>query len=103
MVPTFAYGLLILIPSGATVLHKKAYYLLIYEKIIDNLKNKVIKFFQYLYTVLLYMPDYMNSSAGIEQLMPWSEFIKEQCLGLIDEESNVPEKRIPLPHRQQRK
>ena len=41
----------------ATVLHKKVYYLLIYEKIIDNLKNKVIKFFQYLYTVLLYMPD----------------------------------------------
>ena len=72
----------------ATVLHKKVYYLLIYEKIIDNLKNKVIKFFQYLYTVLLYMPDYMNSSAGIEQLMPWSEFIKEQCSGLIDVESN---------------
>jgi len=44
MVPTSAYGLLILIPSGATVLHKKAYYLLIYEKIIDNLKNKVIKY-----------------------------------------------------------
>ena len=66
---------------------------MIYEKIIDNLKNKVIKFFQYLYTVLLYMPDYMNSSAGIEQLMPWSEFIKEQCSGLIDVESNVPEKK----------
>jgi hypothetical protein len=55
--------------------------------------------FQYLYMVLLHMPDYMNSSAGIEQLMPWSEFIKEQCSGLIDVESNVPEKRIPLPHR----
>ena len=90
---------LFLYPAGATVLHKKAYYLLIYEKIIDNLKNKVIKFFQYLYTVLLYMPDYMNSSAGIEQLMPWSDFIKEKCSGLINVESNVPENRIPLPLR----
>ena len=35
---------LFLYPAGATVLHKKAYYLLIYEKIIDNLKNKVIKY-----------------------------------------------------------
>ena len=25
--------------------------------------------------------------------------IKEQCSGIIDVESNVPEKRIPLPHR----
>ena len=51
---------------------------------------------------LLYMPDYMNSSAGIEQLMPWSDFIKEQCSGIIDVESNVPENRIPLLYRQQR-
>ena len=57
------------------------------------------EYFQYLYTVLLYMPDYMNSSAGIEQLMPWSDFIKEKCSGLINVESNVPENRIPLPLR----
>ena len=71
--------------------------------IVETAKANNLNIFQYLYTVLLYMLDYMNSSAGIEQLMPWSEFIKEQCSGLIDVESNVPEKRIPLPHRQQRK
>ena len=65
--------------------------------IVETAKANNLNIFQYLYTVLLYMPDYLNSSAGIEQLMPWSEFIKEQCLGLIDVESNVPEKRIPLP------
>ena len=67
--------------------------------IVETAKANNLNIFQYLYMVLLYMPDYMNSSAGIEQLMPWSEFIKEQCSGLIDVESNVPEKRIPLPHR----
>ena len=67
--------------------------------IVETAKANNLNIFQYLYTVLLYMPDYTNSSAGIEQLMPWSEFIKEQCSGLIDVESNVPEKRIPLPHR----
>ena len=65
--------------------------------IVETAKANNLNIFQYLYAVLLYMPDYLNSSAGIEQLMPWSEFIKEQCLGLIDVESNVPEKRIPLP------
>ena len=67
--------------------------------IVETAKANNLNIFQYLYTVLLYMPDYTNSSAGIEQLMPWSEFIKEQCSGLIDVESNVPENRIPLPLR----
>lgn len=39
--------------------------------------------FRYLYTVLLYMPDYKNESEDIEQLLPWSEFIREHCTGLI--------------------
>ena len=67
--------------------------------IVETAKANNLNIFQYLYTVLLYMPDYTNSSAGIEQLMPWSEFIKEQCSGLIDVESNIPENRIPLPLR----
>ena len=67
--------------------------------IVETAKANNLNIFQYLYMVLLYMPDYMNSSAGIEQLMPWSEFIKEQCSGIIDVESNVPENRIPLPCR----
>ena len=64
--------------------------------IVETAKANNLNIFQYLYTVLLYMPDYMNSSAGIEQLMPWSEFIQEHCMGLIDVESMVPENRIPL-------
>lgn len=63
--------------------------------IVETAKANNLNIFQYLYTVLLYMPDYMNSSAGIEKLMPWSEFIKEQCSGLIDVESNVQEKKFP--------
>ena len=39
--------------------------------------------FRYLYTVLLYMPDYKNEPAGIEKLLPWSDFIKERCSGLM--------------------
>ena len=65
--------------------------------IIETAKSNNLNIFQYLYTVLLYMPDYINSSAGIEQLMPWSKFIQEHCTGLIDVESNVPENRISLP------
>lgn len=55
--------------------------------IVETAKANNLNIFQYLYMVLLYMPDYMNSSAGIEQLMPWSEFIKERCSGIIDVES----------------
>ena len=49
--------------------------------IVETAKANNLNIFQYLYMVLLYMPDYMNSSAGIEQLMPWSEFIKGTVFG----------------------
>ena len=61
--------------------------------IVETAKANNLNIFQYLYTVLLYMPDYMNSSAGIEQLMPWSDFIKERCTGIIDIEKVRPEER----------
>ena len=67
--------------------------------IVETAKANNLNIFQSLYTVLLYMPDYMNSSAGIEQLMPWSDFIKEKCSGLINVECNVPENTIHLPLR----
>lgn len=38
--------------------------------IVETAKANNLNIFQYLYMVLLYMTDYMNSSAGIEQLMP---------------------------------
>ena len=53
--------------------------------------------FRYLYTVLLYMPDYKNEPAGIEKLLPWSNFIKERCCRLIDVENQTPEPHEPLP------
>ena len=53
--------------------------------------------FRYLYTVLLYMPDYKNEPAGIEKLLPWGDFIKERCSGLIDVENQTPEHHEPLP------
>ena len=64
--------------------------------IVETAKANNLNIFQYLHTVLLYMPDHMNTSAGIEQLLPWSEFIQEHCTGLIDVESMVSENRIPL-------
>ena len=50
--------------------------------IVETAKANNLNVFQYLYTVLLYMPDYKNEPAGIEKLLPWSNFIKERC-GLL--------------------
>ena len=44
-----------------------------------------------------YMPDYKNEPAGIEKLLPWSNFIKERCCRLIDVENQTPEPHEPLP------
>jgi len=43
------------------------------------------------------MPDYKNEPKGIEMLLPWSDFIKEPCTGLIDTETITPENRGALP------
>lgn len=51
----------------------------------------------YLYTLLLYMPDYKEEPAGIKQMMPWSDFIKERCSGVTDTEKLRPENRGNLP------
>ena len=67
--------------------------------LIETAKANNLNIYHYLYTLLLYMPDYKNEPAGIKQLLPWSDFIKEKCSGLINVESNVPENRIPLPLR----
>lgn len=65
--------------------------------IVETAKANHLNVFQYLYTVLLYMPDYKNEPAGIDQLLPWSDFIKERCRGLIDIENQTPEHHEPLP------
>ncbi len=37
---------------------------------VETAKANKLNVFQYLYTVLLYMSDYKNEPAGIEQLLP---------------------------------
>ena len=53
--------------------------------------------FQYLYILLLYMPDYKEEPAGVEAMMPWSEFIKERCTRVMDTETETPENRGQIP------
>jgi transposase/uncharacterized coiled-coil protein SlyX len=65
--------------------------------IIETAKANSLNIYQYLYTLLLYMPDYKDEPAGIEQLMPWSGFIKERCSGITDTEKETPENRGDLP------
>lgn len=65
--------------------------------IIETAKANNLNVFQYLYMVLLYMPDYKNEPEGVEQLLPWSDFITEHCTGLIDVENTTAEKHEPLP------
>ena len=64
---------------------------------VEMAKAHNLNIYQYLYTLLLYMPDYKNEPAGIKQLMPWSEFIKKNCSGITDTEKILPENRGDLP------
>ena len=47
--------------------------------IVETAKENNLNIFQYLQTLLLYMPDYINEPDGIEDMMPWSDFIQENC------------------------
>ena len=65
--------------------------------LVETAKANNLNVFQYIYKLLLYMPGCKNRSEGIEQLMPWSEFIKEHCSGLIDVETVTVENHPELP------
>ena len=65
--------------------------------IIETAKMNHLNVYQYLYLLLLYMPDYKDEPAGIEQLLPWSEFIREHCSGVMDTETVTAETRGSLP------
>lgn len=65
--------------------------------LVETAKANNLNIYQYLYTLLLYMPDYKDSPAGIEALMPWSDFIKERCTGAIGQETELPETRGSIP------
>ena len=61
--------------------------------LVETAKLSNLNIYAYLETVLLYMADYKNEPAGIKQLLPWSDFIKERCTGIIDIEKVRPEER----------
>ncbi len=65
--------------------------------LIEAAKANSLNIYQYLYPLLLYMPDYKEEPTGIEQLMPWSDFKIERCSGIIDTERETPENRGNLP------
>lgn len=64
--------------------------------LVETAKANNLNVFQYIYTLLLYMPGYKSGSAGIEKLLPWSDFIKEHCSGLIDVETIIVEEHPEL-------
>ena len=61
--------------------------------LIETAKANNLDIYHYLYTLLLYKPDYKNEPAGLKQLLPWSDFIKDRCTGIIDIEKVRPEER----------
>ena len=65
--------------------------------LVETAKANNLNVFQYIYTLLLYMPGYKDKPEGIEQLLPWSDFIKEHCSGLIDVETITVEEHPALP------
>ena len=65
--------------------------------LVETAKANKLNVFQYLSTLLLYMPDYKDKPAGVEAMMPWSEFIKERCSGVMSTETETPENRGQIP------
>ena len=65
--------------------------------LVETAKANNLNDYKYLYTLLLYMPDYKNEPAGIEQLLPWSTFVQDKCSGIIDDSLELPENRGNLP------
>ena len=65
--------------------------------LVETAKANNLNVFQYIYTLLLYMPGCKDKPEGIEQLLPWSNFIREHCSGLIDVENFTVEDHPQLP------
>ena len=65
--------------------------------LVETAKANNLNVYKYLYTLLLYMPDYKNEPAGIEELLPWSTFVQDKCSGIIDDSLELPENRGNLP------
>ena len=95
-------------PRGAIPFHQLSWWLglsavngarssaIIYS-LVETAKANNLNVFQYLYTLLLYMPDYKQEPAGVEAMMPWNDFIKERCSKVMDTETETPENRGQIP------
>lgn len=61
--------------------------------LVETARANGLNIYQYLYQLLLYMPDYKNEPDGIDldDMMPWSEFMQERC-----EKVNQVEKEVEL-------
>lgn len=64
--------------------------------LVETANANNLNVFQYIYFLMLYMPGLESGSAGIDQLLPWSDFIKEHCSGLIDVEKVTVENKPTL-------
>ena len=61
---------------------------------VETAKINDLNIYEYLRTLLLYMPDYKNEPEGIEDMMPWSDFIKKRCSKVMHIEKEMePKKR----------
>lgn len=47
--------------------------------LVETARANGLNIYHYLYNILLYMPDYNNEPKGMEDMMPWSEFMQERC------------------------
>ena len=65
--------------------------------LVETAKANNLNVYKYLYTLLLYMPDYKNEPAGIEEPLPWSTFVQDKCSGIIDDSLELPENRGNQP------
>ena len=59
--------------------------------LVESAKANNINVFEYLQTVLLYMPDYKNEPAGIEDMLPWSDFVYSARLDQLSRPIRSPE------------
>lgn len=57
--------------------------------LVETAKMNGLNTFSYLQNVLLYMPGYQNESEGIEDMMPWSDFMQKSCPKVKPEEHDA--------------
>lgn len=54
--------------------------------LVETAKMNGLNTYSYLQNVFMYMPGYLNESEGIEDMLPWSDFMQESCPKVKPEE-----------------